>query len=518
MKMYREHNQITVGIIPEFFGSKYNTKNKIAVKSNDGFSITWNELNKRSNQFARIAKENFHLNIGDKVVTFLDNCGQYPEIIYGLSKIGVIVTPASFRFVPNELLYAIEYSEAKGIILSENLLPVFEQIKDRVPNIGDNILVIGNGKRANYEKILSTKDTSNVAIEVEENDCFIMAFTGGTTGYPKAALITHRSIIENWRRIALEFTILEDDYSLLAGPFYHTLGFLFGLEQLSVGGSVFILDKFNPNLVLTIMENERITATPMVPTMYNEILHSPGKENFDVSSMRVLVCAGSALLNKVKTGIMEFFSHAGLYEFYGSTEHGLYTVMKPKDHSDREGSCGLPFYGVEIMSLDDNGNEVKTGDVGEIYKKGLLLGAEYHNNKKATEDNFRGEWASSGDMGYVDEDGFLYIVDRKKDMIISGGVNIFPRDIEEAIQSHPAVKEVAVVGAPDEKWGEVVSAFVVVKEGLGLTKEGILDHCEGLISRIKKPKNITFLDQLPKSGAGKILRRELREKMPRNIE
>lgn len=509
--MRKNFNQMTVGEIPEYFGEKHDTKNKTAVKCNDGFSITWEQLNQRSNQVARVMKENFKVDIGDKVVTYIYNCGEYPEIIYGLSKLGAVVAPISYRFLARELKYAITHSDAKAMVISDNLLSVYQEISEETQIPKENIIVIGSSNIANYEELLNEKDDRNVDILADENDYLWLGLTGGTTGPPKAALTTHRSLIEHWRRIPIEFGILGDDYQLISGPFYHGLGFIFGLQQLSVGGTIYITDKFEPNLVLSIIEQERITVTPMVPTMYNEILNTPNKDDYDISSMRILICSGSPLLTKVKEGVMEYFSNANLYDYLGSTEHGFWTIIKPKDQFRKNRSCGLPFYGMQIRILDEEGNDVSQGEVGEIYKKGLLLGAEYYKNPEATEKNFREDWATSGDMGYLDEEGFLYIVDRKKDMIISGGVNIFPSEIEEVILSHPSVREVAVVGLPDDKWGEVVSAFIVAKEGCRLDEKDILNVCEGSIASYKKPKKVFFKNCLPKNAAGKILRREIRE-------
>lgn len=505
-----KHSNFTVGEIPQYFGGKFNIKDKIAVKSDDNFSITWSDLNNRSNKIARMMIEDLKLVKGDKVVTFLNNCGQYPEIIYGLAKAGIIIAPISFRFVARELEYAINHSDAKSIFLSEELYPIYEEIKDRIQIPDEFVFILGNGKIANYESTLSKKSGENINIQVEEDDYLWMGLTGGTTGAPKAALSTHRTLVELWKRMAMEFTLLEDDYHLISGAFYHGLGFMFGLQQLSVGGSLFIAKNFRPQQVLQIIEEEKITTTAMVPTMYNDILNFPKKEDYDVSSMRVLVCAGSALLTKVKEDTIKFFQRAGLYEYYGSTEHGFYTILKPRDQLRKVRSCGQPFYGVYIKIVDDYGQEVKPGEVGEIYKKGLLLGAEYYKNQEETEKCYHDGWASSGDMGYVDEEGYLYIVDRKKDMIISGGVNIFPTEIENIIQSHQNVREVCVVGVPDEKWGEIVSAFVVKKEGVNLDKNEILEICDGKIANYKKPKYIEFVDELPKTPAGKILRREVR--------
>lgn len=508
--MYTKHNHRVVGQIPEFFGESFHTKNKLAVKSNNGFEITWQQLNRRSNQVARIMSEDYSLQKNDKVLTFLVNCGEYPEIIYGLAKMGIVVAPISYRFVSRELKYAIDHSDAKAIIISEELLETFYEIQEEVNISHDRILIIGSGKKANYEERIRTKDISTISAEVYEDDYFWMGFTGGTTGYPKAALTTHKTIIQNWEVITKEFRVLDDDYELIAGAFYHGLGFLYGLQQLNVGGSIYILDKFHPETVLSLIENEKITATPMVPTMYNDLITFESKEKFDVSSMRVLICAGSALLTKVKEGVINYFVNAGLYEYYGSTEHGLYTIMKPQDQMRKTRSCGIPIFGMEIKILDEDGNPVKEGEVGEVYKKGLLLGAEYYKNKQATEECFRGDWVSSGDMGYFDEEGFLYIVDRKKDMVISGGVNIFTTEIEEIILSHPEVIEVAVVGLPDEKWGEVLSAYIV-SGNESLSSEDIKSYCEGKVSGYKKPKHVTFVESLPRTAAGKILKRELRD-------
>lgn len=510
IKVNNRHNQMTVGEIPSFFAERFDTKNKVAVRTNEGFVLTYEQLNSRSNQIARLMVEDLYLKQGDTVVTYLTNCGQYPEIIFGLAKVGIIIAPVSFRFVARELKYAIEHSDAKAIVLSDDLYSIYSEIQHEIDIPKENVLIIGNEPFTNYESRIKLKEIQNIKIQVHEDDYFWLGLTGGTTGAPKAALTTHRSMIEHWKRVAIEFTMLSDDYLLISSPFYHGLGFLFGLQLLSVGGSLYITKSFNSKLILSIIEEEKITVTPVVPTMLSEILNDPDKENFDVSSMRVLICGGAALLTKLKDEALQYFTKGGLFTMYSSTEHGFYTLLKPKDQLRKNRSSGLPFYGVQIKILDENGNKVKQGEVGEVYKKGLLLGAEYYKNLEETEKCYRNEWVSSGDMAYLDEEGFIYIVDRKKDMIISGGVNIYPTEIEEIILSHSGVKEVCVVGLPDEKWGEVVSAFIVSKE-FRLSTEEILHLCEGKIANYKKPKFIMFIDELPKNAAGKILRRELKE-------
>ncbi|MEH7380420.1 class I adenylate-forming enzyme family protein [Bacillus sp. JJ1533] len=504
------NNQVlTVGKIPEYFGSKADTKSQIAVVSDNGFRKTWKQINERSNQVARLVKEEWGLKRGDKVVTYLLNCGEYIEIIYGLAKLGIGIVPLNFRFVSREVEYAISHSDAKGIFVSKELLPTLNASLSKIKSFpSTNISVIG--EKGDYEKSIERFLNGNVPIEANEDDLFWLAFTGGTTGYPKACIVTQRTVLTYWTLMTLEFEVLKRDYMLIAGAFYHGLGFLNALQQLFVGGKTFILGKFDPAQVLKIIEQEKITATAMVPTMYSSLIHYPLKEQYNVNSIQVLICTGAPLEKQRKRDIVQYFDNAVLNEFYGATESGLFTVLKIKENFSKADSIGLPAFGMEVKLLDEDGNEVPVGEVGQFYKRGPILGGEYYKNPKATDELYKGEWCSVGDLGYQDEDGYYYMVGRKKDMVISGGVNIYPDEIEKTILLHPGIQEVAVIGVPDEKWGEKLKAFIVTKEGARVTEEEISDICTQNLASYKNPRIITFLDELPKNAAGKILKRELK--------
>ena len=249
----------------------------------------------------------------------------------------------------------------------------------------------------------------------------------------------------------------------------------------------------------------------MVPTMFEMLLEVPDKARFDTGSVRRLMSAGSPLLTATKERLLEFFPDAGLYELYGSTEAGFFSILKPEDQLRKERSAGLPYFGCELRILDPDGNDVPAGTVGQIYKRGAGLGVRYYKNPAATEDQFHGEWISSGDLGRFDEEGYLYVVDRAKDMIISGGVNIFPTEIEDVLVKHPDVVEAAVIGRPDPKWGEIVTAYVVTRKGVPVPERELNALCREKLAAYKRPRAYLALDELPKNASGKLLKRVLKE-------
>ncbi|MGU3587219.1 class I adenylate-forming enzyme family protein, partial [Rhodococcus sp. C26F] len=340
-----------------------------------------------------------------------------------------------------------------------------------------------------------------------------LAFTGGTTGPPKACEVPQRLARQNWYDITVEVGVREDDTMLIAGPFYHGLGFVWALQQLMVGGTVVMQRNFDARGALALIESEKVTFTPMAPTMYTMMLEVEGKEHFDVSSMRGLVSAAAPLLTPTKEALLAYFSSAGLFEYYGATEAGFYSVLKPADQLRKVRSVGQAWSGCELRILDPSGVELPCREVGEIYKRGPALGAKYFKDPDATNAAFRGEWITSGDLGYLDEEGYLYVVDRSKDMIISGGVNIFPTEIESAIVSHPSVIEAAVIGLPDDKWGETVTAYVVVRSGEAATPEELKALCGTRLAKYKIPRAFHFVEELPKNASGKLLKRVLRDRV-----
>ena len=500
---------MTIADILKFFANRH--PQKTAVHYLDR-SITYGDLNARVNMLA-----NTFLSLGlrpnDKISILLNNCAEYVEIVFALAKIGVTSIPINARLVGEEIIYMVNNSESRGLILEEELIEKVTPIQSRLQAESDKYYLIGKGSydgMVPYDSLFEGECLDEPDVRVEENNCFRMIYTSGTTGKPKGVMSSHRSQMLGFLTHAFEYRVFEDDIHLVAAPLFHSAGMSIAIQQLFVGGTLCIMRRFDAEEALRLIHEKGITNTFMVPTMYNFILELPeGKRSrYDVSSMRVLISSGAPLPTRIKERLIDFFHNAGLVEFYGSTEFAYATYLKPEDQLRKTACAGKPFWGVEIKLLNENGEPVPVNEVGEIFVKSPYMMEGYY--KRDTE-GFEGEWFSVGDLGKLDEEGYLYIVDRRVDMIISGGVNIYPVQIEEVLYSHPKILEVAVIGVPDERWGESVRAVVVLKEGETANEMEIIDYCRERMAGYKIPKSVTFEKTLPKSPYGKILKRELRE-------
>lgn len=492
---------------------------KIAVVFKDK-RISYQELNLRANKLAN-GLLNLGLKRGDGVAILLDNCLEYPEIYCGLAKAGLIMVPINFRLVSREIEYIINNSDARALIVGQEFIERIESIWQNLKKIKrENCIYLGEPEKTqgliNYEQFLAQSSDKEPGIKVKEKDIFFIAYTSGTTGFPKGALRTHRADMMNVLISALELGFSPDTATLLVMPLFHCNSVWFGLSTLSMGGKIVIhpSGSFNPIEILQIIEKEKVTFTSLVPTHYTLILNLPDEEKkkYEISSIKTLLCSSAPLMTKTKEEIIRFFSSAQLYEAYGAAELGMITLLRPKDQLRKRRCVGQPIFGAEVKILDEKGRELPQGKIGEFYIKTRALLKEYYKNPEATQKATLDEWFSVGDMGKVDEEGYFYLVDRKNDMIISGGENIYPTEVEEVISKHPKVKEVAVVGIPDEKWGEKVLAAIVLKEGEESTAEEIIDFCRDKLAGYKKPKSVDFVPDLPKTSTGKILRRQVREK------
>jgi fatty-acyl-CoA synthase/long-chain acyl-CoA synthetase len=299
------------------------------------------------------------------------------------------------------------------------------------------------------------------------------------------------------------------DVHLINTPLYHNMACFLSFSQFYTGGRVVVMRKFDAGETLAIIERERVTGMFMVPTQYNLITELPDKQKYDVSSLKWFLSAGSPLSTSTKKFILEFF-RCELYDMYGLTETGPFTNMNHHLEPEKVRCVGLPFFHMEMRVVDDQGKEVPTGEVGEIVARGPLLLRTYYKNQKAYQDAMRDGWFFTGDLGKVDEEGYLYLVDRKKDMICSGGVNIYPSDIEAILLSHPGILESAVIGVPDPKWGEAVKAVVVLREGQGASEKELIQYCSANLAGYQVPKSVEFVQSLPRNPSGKVLRKELR--------
>lgn len=515
MTVYRE--QLTIGQLPHEHAARHTRRNKIAVvEGRERF--TWAQISERTARLANALAAS-GVRRGDKVAAILPNRAQYIEIVYAVAGLGAAIVPISYRFVAPEIEYAIAHSDSVAVIVDGSLVDGFRQAHQGLPHISDDrVIVVGPHTQdpapyRDYDRVLADSDAGLDYLHMDEWDVYHLAFTGGTTGSPKACEVPQRLARQNWYDIGIEVGPREHDTMLIAGPFYHGLGFVWALQQLSVGGTVVLQRTFNARGALELIERERVTFTPMAPTMYTMMLEVPDKGKFDVSSMRGLVSAAAPLLTPTKQALLDYFQSAGLFEYYGATEAGFYSVLKPADQLRKVRSVGQAWSGCELRILGPDGTEMPQGEVGIIYKRGTALGAKYYKDPDATAAAFRGDWLTSGDMGYLDEEGYLYVVDRAKDMIISGGVNIFPTEIESALVSHPSVVEAAVIGLPNDKWGETVTAYLVVRDGESVSAGELHAMCEKRLAKYKIPRAFHFRDDLPKNASGKLLKRVLREQV-----
>ena len=488
--------------------------NKIALIHDTG-TCTFSELNSRANRLSNALRD-MGLRKGDKISVLLFNCKEYFEILWGLTQVGMIPVPLNFRYIGKEIEYIVNHSESKGLILGEEFI---ESVSTILPDLrvrSQHLLVVGQAvppgmKR--YEEMLAQSSAKEPDTEVTGTDCFWIQYTAGTTGFSKGCIHLHQNIVESAKLNILEYGLGHEEVNLTAGPIYHTSFSMFALTSLAFTGTVCITNHFKPEETLRIIESQKITNAFMVPSMFEAILNLPEEERrkYDLRSVRILITGGSPLYTKTKEGLLALFKHAGLNEFYGGTEIGLATNLSPKDQLRKTRCVGKPLWGQEIRILNDDGDEVPKGEVGTIFVKGLIVFDGYYKDPQATLDCRNGEWVTLNDVGRLDEDGYLYLVDRKKDMVISGGENIYPIEVENVLVAHPKIREVAVIGVPDEKWGEGLRAIIVLKKGEEATEEEIIDYCSGRLAGFKKPRSVEFRNELPRSSFGKVLKRVLRE-------
>lgn len=440
---------------------------------------------------------------GDRVGVMLPNCPEYVAIAYAAAKSGLVMVPLNYRSLGREIAYHLEDAGARGLIFASAFRGAVEEAKEHMNGL--RTIVVGD--------LVASGSSAEPAVAVSEHDLFYLGYTSGTTGRPKGAMITHRNRSLAYHYWALEYGIGPEDVSLHAGPFHHTAPFGFTLTQLYLGGSVAILPAFDPAEALKTVEAARVTWAFMVPYMYNALLamSEADRSRHELASLRFFISAASPLPTATKEGLLRAFPSVGLHEFYGATEAGVVTNLRPEDQSRKVRCVGKPIFDMEVKVVTPEGVEAAPGEVGELYIKSPTLFEGYFGAPDKTAEVFQDGWCTLGDLARRDAEGYVYIVDRTKDVIKSGGVNVFPTEIEEVLLLHPAVFEAAVIGVPDDRWGEAVHAIVVRRPGAGVSDEELLAHCRQALAGYKVPKSIEFRDELPRNPAGKVLKRLLRE-------
>lgn len=472
-------------------------------------SLTYGMLAERMRRVTGGAKSELKRTYEVRAMVFAPNCLEYTEIVCGLSDAGMIVSTANPRLSATELEGIAADCAPELLFVHPDLDPV--RAEASLPSVKRTI-VLG----PDYEEWLKTSEQSAPLSTLRETDPFALVYTSGTTGKPKGVLLSHRSRVLAFFGMAMEFGCFgPDDRHLSVAPMAHGAGFVFTVAPLFFGGFVEVFEKFDPERVLHRLGEGEHTGTFMVPTHYQAIfsLEDAVREAYRDSTpnLRSIISNASALPYATKEKIVAYWGEGLLHETYGSTEGGFVTNLRPEHQLTKKGSVGKPFTCTHIRLLDEQGQQVPQGEVGELYSTSACLFNGYFENPEATKACVRDGYVSVGDLARQDEQGNYYIVDRKTDMVISGGINIYPREIEDTLQRHPAIQEVAVVGIPDEYWGESLRAFIVLQPGAHLSEKQFESHCRDVLSGYKIPRSVRFIDSLPRSTGGKVMKKNLRD-------
>jgi long-chain acyl-CoA synthetase len=477
---------------------------KIAIHC-EGRALRYGTLVERMNRLGHAARDAWGIQPGDRVALLAPNCAEYVEIVLGLSDIGAIVATLNSRLSRAELQAILEDCGPRVLLVH----PGCEAL---AADLDPDLRVIRLD--AGYEDLLARASAVPIVNPVPEWAAFSLSYTSGTTGRPKGVLLPHRSRALTFMAMGVEYGCFgPDDHFLNVTPLYHGAGFAFACGALAFGGTVTIIDRLDSEDYLRRLSSGDYTGSFLVPTILHRLFALPeatlaaGR----MTRIKAIISNAAALPQVSKARFAELWGAHLLHETYGSTEAGIVTNIRPADQLRKQNSCGTPFPLMEIELRDEAGRAVSTGDVGELFCRGPYTFNGYWNRPKETAETLRDGWVTVGDMAWRDEEGFFHIVDRKKDLVISGGVNIYPREIENVISALPGVREVAVVGLPDAEWGEALHAFIVAAGDGAPSRDTVVAACRAQLSGYKVPRGVTFVDDLPRNGAGKILKTALRD-------
>ncbi len=480
--------------------------------SSTGRRFTFMEVNRRTNQLANGLMA-MGLKKGDTAAFICTNRAEIVEIYFALAKIGVIGIPLNYRLAAAEMIELISHCDATAVLFDPWFSEIAIQIHDQLPQIK---YFVGMGDSlpdfvSEYEQFLSENLDIEPNVEVSEEDYQYLNLTSGTTGLPKAYMLTHYNNSTALPVMSDLHHVTRNDVILTAFPIFGRVGFAWcGIAIYS--GVRNVIHQFNPQEILPLIESEKVTISNWVPTMASFVLAQPDVEKYDVSSLRALVFAAAPLTSSLQKEIRERIC-PNIYEYYGLQESGILVSIGPEEKTRKPDSVGQVIFGVEIRILDAGGKDVPTGEIGEIIGRGAAVTAGYFKNEEKTRESFKNSWFYTGDLGRMDEEGFLYLEGRSKDMIISGGQNVFAVEVEYVLMGHPAVADCAVIGLPDKTWGEAVTAVVVKAPDKEITEEELIAYAREKIAGFKTPKKIIMYEGLlPRTPTGKVTKYVLVDK------
>jgi len=476
--------------------------------------LTYNQLNQQANQLAH-ALIALNVNPGDRVAILAYNCIEYVTIYYAALKCGAVVVPLNFRYKRDELIYTVNNAGPKVLFFGPEFISLVDSaLPDFLPSLSF-ISISGQTLEGGFRlrSLLAKGATSDPLLKVDPASPCTSIYTSGTTGFPKGVLMSHSAWLNTYTGIVVEGDAQHDEVAVVCMPLFHGGGMHVLLQStfLRGGTGVLMAKGFDPDKFLSAVEKYDVTLTLLVPTQLAMLANHPGTNKYDVKSLKKVWYGSAPISPTVLEASIALFD-VKFYQWYGQTETGMVVVLRPEDHKNMSQCTGREVFNADVRVVDEEGQDTPVGEIGEIVSAQRLGGMiGYLNMSEAYKETLRDGWIYTGDLARVEEGGYLTIVDRKRDMIISGGENIYPKEIEDLISGHPGVQEVAVIGIPDDVWGESVCAVVVKKEQSQLEEADIISFCTSGLSGYKKPKRVTFVMELPRNAAGKVTKNILRE-------
>ena len=487
---------------------------------------TFGQIDERTSRLAS-ALANLGVNKGDRVAILEVNCSQYLESYYATTKVGGIFAPLNFRAKQDELGYMLNNAEATVLLVGDRYIDMVSALRPQLPSVKHYISIDSKHEdMLYYDELLSASSPQEAASEIDDEDVTMLMYTAGTTGRPKGVPLTHHSfsvyVLENVDPASPEI----EEKNLLTVPLYHVAGIQALLAAIYGGRTLIMMRQFEVKEWMETVQRERVNRAMLVPTMLKRVIDDPDFGQYDLSSLRVITYGAAPMPFEVIKKAIEVMPWVRFINAFGQTETAsTITALGPEDHvitgteEEKEkklkrlaSSIGRPMSDVEIKIIDDEGRELPRGEVGEIVARGPRVMSGYWKDAEKTKDAFTAEgWLRSGDTGYMDEEGYIYLAGRADDLIIRGGENISPVEVENVLYSHPAIEEAAVIGIPDPEWGQQPQAIIVLKQGKTAAAEEIIEYCRASLSSFKRPRSVVFVDELPRNPMGKVLKRVLRE-------
>jgi acyl-CoA synthetase (AMP-forming)/AMP-acid ligase II len=486
----------------------------------NGQSISYTEANDEVNRLAN-ALVSAGLEKGDRFGYLSKNSLDYVLMYYAASKAGVVPVPLNYRLAPPEWAYILNDSQSSLLITSAEYQEGINGIRGELETINQYFAIDGdnNSEWREYRQWVADQPSTSPDREISTDDDLNQMYTSGTTGHPKGVVVTHSSVCINIYQTSMGVGLNAGERCQIVVPLYHAAGGFVSFLTISMGGSLYIQEEFIPEEVVNALSEEHISFTILVPSMIQACLVAvPDIAERNYPDLQTILYAASPIAEQTLRRAMDVFK-CEFIQAYGMTELSpLATIMTSDDHRralkekpELLQSTGRTILGTEIRIVDEDDNPLANGEIGEIIVRGPQVMKGYSNMPEATSEATRGGWMHTGDAGIVDDEGFLYIRDRVNDMIVSGGENVYPNVIENTLFQHPSIADVAVIGVPDEQWGETVKAVIVLRDGASTTGDEIMDFCRGKLGGFERPRSVDFIDALPRNASGKVLKRELRE-------